>query len=128
MAVNYKIVKTATPGVKGGGAYRYYPRVCSRRKMDLIELSKRISKMCTLHAADVNAVLTILTTELPDLLLDNYTIQLGEFGTFSLHASGEPSDSPEDVNESKITGLKVAFRPGKAIKDELKSAHFVKVG
>ena len=127
MSVNYKIVKTATPGVKGGGAYRYYPRVSDRIKMDLTKLGRRISKMCTLHPADVTAVLTILTDELPALLLDNHIIQLGEFGTFSLHVSGEPSDSPEDVNESKITGLKVAFRPGIKIKKELKTAHFVKV-
>ncbi|MGC9353999.1 MAG: HU family DNA-binding protein [Mariniphaga sp.] len=127
MAVSYKVVKTATPGVKGGGAYRYYPRICSRTKMDLTELSRRISRMCTLHPADVNAVLTILTNELPDLLLQNYTIHLGDFGTFSLHASGKPADSPGEADASKITGVKVGFRPGTSIKQELKKAKFKKL-
>jgi predicted histone-like DNA-binding protein len=124
MAVKYKIVKTATPGVKGGGAYRYYPRVCARRKMELLELAERISSMCTLHPADVFGVLVALTDIMPGLMLENHSIQLGNFGTFSLHASGKPSDAPEEVIESKITGVRVAFRPGKQIKQKLKTAKF----
>lgn len=124
MTIKYKIVKTAHPGVKGGGEYRYYPRVCDRRKMDLEELAKRISGFSTLHPADIMAVLTAFVSELPDLLLDNYSIQLGDFGTFSLHASGLPSETPEQVNAKKITGVKVAFLPGKRIKQKLKGAKF----
>ena len=124
MTIKYKIVKTAHPGVKGGGEYRYYPRVCDRRKMDLEELAKRISGFSTLHPADIMAVLSAFVSELPDLLLDNHSIQLGDFGTFSLHASGLPSDTPEQVNAKKITGVKVAFLPGKRIKQKLKGAKF----
>ena len=124
MTIRYKIVKTATPGVKGGGEYKYYPRIYNRKKMDLEELSRSISRMSSLHEVDVLGVLTILVSELPGLLLDNHTIRLGEFGTFSLHANGIPSDTPEEVNAGKITGVKVAFLPGKRIKRKLKDAKF----
>ena len=124
MTIRYKIVKAATPGVKGGGEYRYYPRIYNRQKMNLEELSHRISKMSSLHESDIMGVLIALTSELPDLLLDNYSIELGEFGTFSLHAAVLPSDSPEKVNAKKIKEVKVAFRPGKRIKSKLKRAKF----
>ncbi|MFW6277533.1 MAG: HU family DNA-binding protein [Prolixibacteraceae bacterium] len=124
MTIRYKIVKTATPGVKGGGKYHYYPRIYDRKKIDLEELSERISRMSSLHEVDVMGVLMALTSELPELLLNNHTIQLGEFGTFSLHASGTPSDTPKEVNAGKIKGVKVAFRPGKRIKRKLRNAKF----
>jgi predicted histone-like DNA-binding protein len=127
MAVKYKVVKTATPGIKGGGSYSYYPRVCARTKTDLAGIARRISEKCTLKPPDIHGVLVALTDELPALLLENNTIQLGYFGTFSLHASGKPSGSPEEVNETKITGLKVAFRPGKMIKHQLHAVRFKQI-
>lgn len=124
MSIEYKIIKTARPGVKGGGEYSYYPRVCNRKKMDLDELAKRISGFCTLHEADVYATLIALSSELPELLLNNHSIQMGDFGIFSLHASGAPSATPNQVNATKITGVKVAFRPGVAFKRKLNKAEF----
>jgi len=126
MTVHYKIIKTAQPGVKGGGDYRYYARINNRTKTDLNKMAGEISERCSMRRSDVVAVLSELTELIPKILLQNSSIQLGDFGTFSLHAKSKPSESAEKVNEKNITDLKVAFRPGKGIKDEIKKAKFTK--
>lgn len=126
MTIKYKIIKTSQPGIKGGGKYTYQARISNRRKIGLNELARDISNRCTLRRSDVTAVLTELTDLIPQLLMDNCSIQLGDLGTFSLHAGSKPSETPEMVNESKITDLRVAFRPGEIVKDELKLAKFTK--
>jgi predicted histone-like DNA-binding protein len=124
MTVKYKVVKTAQPGVTGGGTYKYYPRVTKRTKMGLKELAKSISDKCTLHESDIHATLIALVKEIPNLLLDNYLIELGDLGIFSLHINGKPADTPEEVTTGKIRNVKVAFRAGKDIKRELRMASF----
>jgi len=124
MTIKYKIIKTSQPGVKGGGKYSYQARITNRRKVNLVEIAGIISDRCTLRRSDVTGVLTELTELIPQLLLENCGIQLGDFGTFSLHAGSKPSETPEKVNETKITGLRVAFRPGKMVKKELQLAKF----
>ncbi len=124
MTVKYKIIKTAQPGVKGGGNYSYYARISNRNKKNLDDLAVDIANRCTLRRSDVHAVLIELSDRIPELLLDNFSVQMGDLGTFSLHAKSIPSETPEMVNESKITGLHVAFRPGKKVKKELAQAQF----
>jgi len=124
MTVKYKIIKTAQPGVKGGGKYLYYARISKRQKKHLDDLAVEIANRCTLRRSEVHMVLMELSELIPELLADNCSVQLGELGTFSLHATSAPSETPEKVNESKITGLHVAFRPGTKVKDKLQLADF----
>ena len=126
MTIKYKIIKTAQPGVKGGGEYKFYPRISNRRRVEINDLARTISEKCSMRKSDVIAVLTEMTEEIPKMLLDNCSIRLGDLGIFSLHASGNPSGSETEVNETKITRLRVAFRPGKEITDQLKLAKFSK--
>ena len=126
MAINYKVIRMAQPGVKGGGEYKYYPRIEGRKKIELKALAKNISEKCTLRRSDVQGVLTALMDEIPQLLKDNYIIKLGDLGTFSVHANVRPSETEEEVGEKNIIKLGVAFRPGTEIKDMLKLADFKK--
>ena len=127
MTIKYKATKMAQPGIKGGGQYKYYPRVCERRKMDLNSLAERISMKSTLTRADVHATLVALVDEIPDLLLDNYSVQLGELGIFSAHINGESANTAEELTYRNIKNLKVVFRPGISIKQGVKNARFTKV-
>lgn len=126
MTVKYKVIRMAQPGVTGGGSYQYYPRVHQRSKIKLKELSQIISRRCALHSADILATLTALVEEIPELLLDNYSVELGELGIFSLHIKGLPSSTPEQVTKTNITEVKMAFRPSPLIKDKLLLAQFSK--
>ncbi|PXX97762.1 hypothetical protein DF185_17490 [Marinifilum breve] len=126
MSVEYKIVKYASPGVKGGGKYKYYPRITNRKTVKMKELCEHIALMSTFSEGDVMGVLHTFITEIPDLLKDNCSIDLEGLGIFSLHASGEGCDTEEEVTARKITNTKIAFRPSKRLKAEVSGAKFIK--
>lgn len=126
MTIEYKVVQITTPVKKEGEDHKYYPRVCNRKKIDLRDMSKRIAAISTFSEIDVLGVLTAFVSEIPAFLLDNSSVELGELGTFSLHINSKGAESPEQVNAHKITKVKMAFRPGTRIKDELKKAEFKK--
>lgn len=127
MAIQYNVVKMAQPGVKGGGSYKYYPRIHQRNKIGLKELANRISQKGTLQRSDVYGTLVALMDEIPELLKNNYNIRLGDIGILSVHATGTPADTEEEVTEKNIKKLHMAFRPGTDIKDILKTVDFKKI-
>lgn len=126
MSVEYKVVKYASPGVKGGGEYKYYPRITNRKTVKMKELCEHIEKMSTCSEADVMAVLYTFISIMPALLKDNCSIDLEGLGIFSLHASGEGCDTEEEVTARKITNTKIAFRPSKRLKTKVADTKFIK--
>jgi predicted histone-like DNA-binding protein len=127
MPIEYSVIKAAQPGVKGGGTYRYYPRIKNRRTITLKEVSNRISERCSFKNPDVYGVLMALVDEFPQLLMENYIIQLGELGSFTLHAGAVGSETAEEATETKFTKLKVVYRPAKDIRNRLKTAGYKKM-
>ncbi len=126
MTIRYKAVKVTQPGIKGGGEVKYYPRICNTRKIDIDNLAERISAKSSLSRADIRATLFALADEIPGLLLDNYSVHLGELGVFSATISGAPSLTEQEVNHRNIKSTNVVFRPGKKIKAGVKFASFKK--
>ncbi len=124
MSILFKSVRLSKPGVKGGTNYQWYPRIFNRKKATLDDMATLISEKCTLRRADVYAALVALTDEIPELLMNNYSVQLGDIGTFSLHISGEPSATKDEVSESKIKQTRIAYRPGTKFKRVLQSASY----
>ncbi|HAG16907.1 MAG TPA: hypothetical protein DCG69_10395 [Bacteroidales bacterium] len=116
----------AQPGTKGGGEYKYYPRMHKRTKMNLREVSEIISRRCTLHSADILATLTAFAEVIPELLLHNNSVELGDLGTFSLHVKGAGAIKMEDVNKTHIKEVKMAFLPSTFVKKKLSLAKFTK--
>ena len=126
MSINYKLVKQATPGVKGGGAYKYYVRACDRKKASLYDVAAKLSERSTLSRVDVVGVLTGLADLIPELLLDNQTVDLGELGIFSLHLKSGAADEPRIDAYRLIKGVQIHFKIGKELKDAVRSPDFVK--
>jgi len=127
MAIKYKVIKQgATPLTQTNKSY-YTARACKRSLVGLDEIAELLSLRSTLSKADVFATLIALTEAIPEYLLNNQSVQLGDLGTVSLHLSSKSESTPEDVTWRSIKELKVQFRAGKEIKKSLKSAHFKKV-
>ncbi|TAJ11610.1 hypothetical protein DMA11_16275 [Marinilabiliaceae bacterium JC017] len=125
MAIKYKTIRQATPGKQGGGTYRYYARACEREKKEIKYLAKIIAQRSSLSESDVKAVLDELTSVVPRLLLDNNTVQLGDFGTLSLHLNSRGEATTEDVSWRSIKDVKVQFRAGLELKKQIKEEiHF----
>ncbi|MGQ8338736.1 HU family DNA-binding protein [Sunxiuqinia sp. A32] len=116
MSVKYKLIKQATPGIKGGGAYKYYVRACERQKSTLNDVASKLAERSSLSRADVVGVLTGLADLVPELLLNNQTVELGELGIFSLHLKSESAEQPRVDAYRLIKGVQVHFSPGSELK------------
>jgi predicted histone-like DNA-binding protein len=127
MTLKYKIVQQAEPGIKGGGKYLYYLRAAGRELVSIDKLSDILAQRTSLSSINVKSVLWGLTNVIPDLLLDNYSVEIGELGIFSVSMKSEPSDKLEDATWRKIHDLKVNFRVGKKIQKKVKNASFEKI-
>jgi excisionase family DNA binding protein len=57
-------------------------------------------------------------------LLNSNSVQLGDWGSFSLTCSGSPSETHEEVTAANIKGLNVRFTPGRALKNALAEVTF----
>lgn len=120
MTVKYRLIKQATPGVKGGGQYKYYARACDRTKASLDELADTLAKRSSLTRGDVVATLVGLIDLIPELLLDNRTVELGELGTFSLNLKSEASDEARTDGFRLIKSAEISFRASPRLKRAVK--------
>lgn len=126
MAIKYKVIQQEVTTKSVEKEFRYYARACDRSRMDLEAISKIISRRSTLSPGDIQHVLTALTELIPELLIDNQSVHLGDLGTISLHLRSRGEDSPKGVTSRSITELRAAFRAGRKLKKGLTDARFVK--
>ena len=124
MVLKYKVVQQAEPGVKGGGDYQYYLRATGRRLITIDELAQKLAKETSLSEVSIKAVLWGLSSTVPDLLLDNCSVEIGDLGIFSVSLKSEPAPTPEEATWRKIRDLKVNFRVGTKIQEKVKNAKF----
>ena len=127
MAIKYKVVSKKPGGLAGEKEPRYYPVLTDREMADLEYVCERISERSTFSGADVVGVVQSFIELVPELLLSGKSVKMDGFGIFSVHASGEGKDSPEQVSSRDITKLKLSFLPDKRIKRKLGGAKFEKV-
>lgn len=127
MAINYKIVKRAQAGVKGGGLYKYQALATGRKVIKTADLARMISARCTARAADVRIVLTMLSELIPELLKDGISVQFEEIGIISATLVSQLKDTPEEVNESTIKDIRVQFRADVRLKDLMRLSRFKRV-
>ena len=93
------------------------------------DMAERISHACTLHKADVVAVLHALGHELSEALLDGRTVQIDEIGSFSLKLGlKEPKYLEDRVTSNDVVVKGVSFRPCKELKEALRGATIVSGG
>ena len=93
------------------------------------EMAERISHACTLHKADVVAVLHALGHEVSEALLDGRTVQMDEIGSFSLKLGlKEPKYLEDRVTSNDVEVKGVAFRACKELKEALRGAEIVSGG
>ena len=126
MAIKYKVIQQEMTIKSGEQVPRYYARACDRSRMDLEAISKIISQRSSLSPGDIQHVLTALTELVPELLVNNQTVHLGDLGTISLHLRSRGEDSPKAVTSRSITDVRAAFRAGRKLKKGLSDARFVK--
>ncbi|MFV0377589.1 MAG: HU family DNA-binding protein [Mangrovibacterium sp.] len=126
MTVKYRLIKQATPGVKGGGQYKYYARACERQKASIDDLADLLAKRSSLSHGDIVATLYGLAHLIPELLLENRTVELGELGTFSLNLKSVGAEQPRIDGYRLIKGAEISFRPSLRLKQAVRNVDYTK--
>ena len=121
------MVKRAEAGVKGGGALKYQAAATGRKVIHTRDLARMISERCTARPGDVLITLAELSELIPELLQKGISVQLEEIGIFSATLVSQLKDTPEEVTESTIKGLRIQFRADKRLKTLMKDSSFKKV-
>lgn len=104
----------------------YYAIAKSNGETDVDELAERIQRSSTVNWADVVCVLRALQTEMIDSFKRGEIVRLGDLGSFYVTLRSTGTLELKDVKEGLIQGARVRFRPGKEIKDALKTLSYSK--
>ena len=95
--------------------------------VNIREMSERIQQTCTVHKADVQAVLLALEDVITDALKSGEIVRLGDLGTFQIGISSKGAVTEEDYSDSFITKARINFRPGLALAGILSGLSYKKV-
>ena len=125
MSVKYNIVQRVNP--RDVTAERKFYAVAQKNgEISLRELAERISEMSTVSTIDTMAVLESLIKVIPTELLNGRIVRLGEFGTFRLTLSSDGADTQEGFTKAMIRKVRLNFRAGRLIANNLKTAEYFK--
>ncbi|MFA5329615.1 MAG: HU family DNA-binding protein [Prolixibacteraceae bacterium] len=89
------------------------------------EIAEALSINTTLSKGEAGMVLDELQSVILRTLLDGYSVQMGDWGSFQITVSSEGADSEAACTPNNVTAVNIRFRPGKAMKDALSKATFV---
>lgn len=124
--VTYSVAPRINPRDKEAPP-KYYARAQSNGDVNIREMSERIQQSCTVHKADVQAVLLALEDTIADALKSGEIVRLGDLGTFQIGLSSKGAVTEEDYSASLITKARINFRPGGALSGILSSLAYSKV-
>ena len=124
--VTYSVAPRINPRDKEA-APKYYGRVQANGDVNIREMSERIQQTCTVHKADVQAVLLALEDTITDALKGGEIVRLGDLGTFQIGLSSKGAVTEEDYTTALITKARINFRPGLALAGALTGLSYKKV-
>ena len=124
--VTYSVAPRINPRDKEAPP-KYYGRVQANGDVNIREMSERIQQTCTVHKADVQAVLLALEDTITDALKSGEIVRLGDLGTFQIGISSKGAVTEEDYDASLIKKARINFRPGLALAGILSGLSYKKV-
>ena len=125
MSIKYSIIQRPKPG-DPSAPKKFYAIVQNDGEISLRELAEQIAQISTVSTIDVLAVLESLIQVIPDHLLNSKIVRLGDLGSFFVTLSSDGAEKESDFTVSMIKRARVNFRPGKLIKNQIKTATFEK--
>lgn len=110
MAVPYKLYQNKSANVGKQGLW--YARAAIGENVDMSALSEAIQEKCTVHAADVVAVIKALVGEMTKSLQAGKRVVLDGFGAFKVGITSTGAETRDKFTVShNIKGLRVIFQP-----------------
>ena len=123
MAIFFKKVQRVNPQDKTAPKKWFI----SLRSIGLLrskEIGKRVSDGTTLDPKEGEMAFSRFGKVLVKSLLDSYTVEIEDLGTFRLTASSEGADTKDEASAKNIKGLYIRFTPYESTRDSLSKATF----
>ncbi len=109
-------VRRKTDKSKGEEKVKYYAVPLSSGTVGTEELAENIAHRCTLSEGDVRATIVELMRTIEQELQQGYKVSLEGIGIFSLSATSEGFDSPEECTPAKVKAKRICFLADKKLK------------
>ena len=123
MSVFFNVIERVDPSAPKAPR-KWYPIIKSIKQVGEKEVAKLIADETTINRKEAEMALAQFEKVMTRLLLDGYTVQLGDWGAFRLTCNGKGADKKEDVKAENIKGLKIRFITGNDLKNNIKKAKF----
>lgn len=122
MPLKYHLVQRGNPNKKDDPK-KHYTQAVHSGEIDLKGLSQELSRVSSLSIGDVHSVMILLVDVIPRLVGDGKIVRLGDLGSFSAEVLSEGAETEEAFHPSLIKKIKLQFRPGKDLRQELTRFH-----
>jgi predicted histone-like DNA-binding protein len=111
MALNYSITMLGNPQNKNEEK-KAYAKAQINGQLSLKELSTEVASKCTVHRADVSAVLIATVESMLAALKAGKQVDFGELGKFRLQISSKGAMSAKQFTSANIKGVNIQYIPG----------------
>lgn len=111
MPVNYSIAMLVNPRDKDSSP-KAYAKAQINGEMTLKTLSEEVGNKCTVHKADVAAVLIAAVETMLKALKEGKQVDFGELGKFRLQITSKGALTADKFTAENITGVNIQFIPG----------------
>ena len=105
---------------------KFYAAAIGNGETDMEALASMISYQSTLTDTDCFAVLRSLEHNIINELNQGRIVKLGSLGNFQVSLSSEGRATPEEVTAADVKKSRILFRPGKKLRNLLKTVNYQK--
>ncbi len=124
MAFRYR-VKTKRSALKDKTT-KYYAVPIRNEKVHIANLAEELSHRCSLSKGDILSTLSGLVDLMEEHLHNGDSVYLDNLGIFTLSATSDGFDTPEECTPSKVRAQKICFRADNKLKKNLQFVRFEK--
>ncbi|HBX20326.1 HU family DNA-binding protein [Limibacterium fermenti] len=123
--MKYKLIQKPNP-LEPEAERKWYASPVKAGTINNYQLSKKIAGRSSLTRGDVMNVIENIIDEIPQFLMEGYSVNLDNLGTLRLSISSEGVNDPEKFCSENIKSRRIVFTPSPEFKLILQAIHFEK--
>lgn len=127
MAVSYQLEERENK-LSEGKEKKFYARCVQNGVLSFEEICAIISDRGTATKGDALVVIDGFLHTMIQGLREGKIIDLGDFGRFQISVSSQGAEKKEEFTQANITHRRILFRPGRALRDMVKTLQFASNG
>ena len=121
MAIPFKRMGRKDPR-KVDGVVKFHPQLVTQgQSVDLDKLAYTMKDKSSLSLGDIQSVLTNLVEAMRAALFDGKSVNIRDFGVFSLSATTLGADTKDKCTMKNIKAVNINFRPSSSVRPNLAS-------